>query len=174
MSRPRPRGYARPRRRPAPRRRSRLHGARRAAGRLLRKLGFLAALILALPPLSDLLAGLRPVTDGCRVVHVVDGDTVDLRCPSDGLIRARVTGFDTPELYSPGCASEAARAVAAQTHLRWTLARADRLEVILGGTDRYDRRLVEMRVDGTRLADIMIDAGHARPYSGGARDGWCA
>jgi micrococcal nuclease len=127
-----------------------------------------------LPPVSDLLAGLRPVTDGCRVVHVVDGDTLDLRCPGQGVIRARVTGFDAPELYSPRCASEAARAVAAQTHLRWTLARADRLEVMLGGTDRYGRRLVEMRVDGTRLADIMVASGHARAYSGGARAGWCA
>ena len=174
MSRPRPRGYARPKRRPASRRRFNRYATRRAAGRLIRKLGIVAALILALPPISDFLAGLRPVTDGCRVVHVVDGDTVDLRCPSEGVIRARVTGFDTPELYSPECASEAARALAAQTHLRWTLARVDRLEVILGGTDRYDRRLVEMRVDGTRLADIMIGAGHARPYSGGARQGWCA
>jgi endonuclease YncB( thermonuclease family) len=146
----------------------------RGPARLARRLAVLAAFFLAAPPISDFLAGLRPVTDGCRVVHVVDGDTLDLRCPSEGIVRARVTGFDTPELYSPRCASEAARAVAAQSYLRWTLARADRLEVILGGTDRYGRRLVEMRVDGARLADIMVEAGHARRYGGEAREGWCA
>ncbi len=174
MTRARPRGRARPGRRPASAGRSGRYGIGRSARRLIRTLGVFGVLVLALPPLSDFLAGLRPATDGCRVVHVVDGDTLDLRCPAEGLVRARVTGFDAPELYSPKCPTEAARALAAQTHLRWTLARAERIEVFLGGTDRYGRRLVEMRVDGTRLADIMVDAGHARRYSGGAREGWCA
>jgi endonuclease YncB( thermonuclease family) len=57
----------------------------------------LGALAL-LPPLSDFLLGLRPVVSGCRVVHVVDGDTVDFSCPGEGVIRARITGFDAPEL----------------------------------------------------------------------------
>ena len=123
---------------------------------------------------SDVLLGLRPVTDGCRVVYVVDGDTVDFSCPGEGLIRARVTGFDAPELYSPQCASEAAAALASQTYLRWVFGTADELRVILGGRDRYDRRLVEVFVDGQRLADRMVEAGHARTYDGGARTGWCA
>ncbi len=107
-------------------------------------------------------------------MHVVDGDTVDLLCPGGELTRVRITGFDAPELYSPQCASEAAKALAAQTRLRWTLARADMLEVIPGGVDRYGRRLAEVMVDGRRVADVMIESGHGRPYSGGARDGWCA
>lgn len=129
--------------------------------------------MVLLPPASDALLGLRRTVEGCRVVHVVDGDTVDLLCPGGELTRVRVTGFDAPELYSPQCASEAGRAVAAQTHLRWTLARAGALEVIPGGVDRYGRRLAEIVVDDRRLADIMIESGHARPYSGGPRAGWC-
>jgi len=133
----------------------------------------LGALVL-LPPLSDFLLGLRPVVSGCRVVHVVDGDTVDFNCPGEGVIRARITGFDAPELYSPQCAGEAAAALASQTYLRWVLGTAGQLKVVLGGTDRWDRRLVEVFVDGERVADEMIAAGHARAYDGAARAGWCA
>ena len=41
--------------------------------------------------------------DGCRVTYVVDGDTVHLACPETGEVKARLLGFDTPEVYSPGC-----------------------------------------------------------------------
>ena len=143
-------------------------------GRRLRWLVIGAGLVVVVLQASDPVLGLRPVTDGCRVLYVVDGDTVDVNCPGEGLIRARVTGFDAPELYSPQCAAEAAAALASQTYLRWTLGTADRLQVIVGGTDRYDRRLVEVFVDGDRLADRMIAAGYGRPYDGGARAGWCA
>lgn len=127
-----------------------------------------------IPQISDVVLGLRPVTDGCRVVYVVDGDTVDFNCPGHGHVRARITGFDAPELYSPQCASEAAAALASQTYLRWVLGTAGELRVIIGGIDRWGRRLVEVFVDGERLADRMIAAGHARAYDGGAREGWCA
>ena len=163
--------------RPRPRRQRRPDLVREARGffrRLLGRFALFAALVVAVPPVADLVLGLRPKVDGCRVLHVVDGDTVDFRCPGDGLVRARLTGFDTPELYEPRCSSEALAALAAQGYLRWTLARADRLQVVLGGTDRYDRRLVEVFVDGDRLADRMVASGPARAYGGGARAGWCA
>ncbi len=129
---------------------------------------------MAIVQASDVLLGLRPITDGCRVVYVVDGDTVDFNCPGEGLIRARITGFDAPELYSPQCTTEAAAALASQTYLRWVLGTAGELGFVIGGTDRWGRRLVEVFVDGERLAERMIRAGHARAYDGGARDGWCA
>lgn len=143
-------------------------------GRGLRWLAIGVGALALLPPASDALLGMRPAVSGCRVVHVVDGDTVDFHCPDEGVIRARIVGFDTPELYSPQCASEAVEALAAQTYLRWTLGTAGQIKVILGGTDRWGRRLVEVFVDGDRLADRMIAAGHARPYDGGTRDAWCA
>jgi endonuclease YncB( thermonuclease family) len=146
----------------------------RGLRRLLRRGAALAALVVVLPPLGDALLGLRPRVDGCRVLHVVDGDTVDFRCPGAGVVRARLTGFDTPELYGPRCAAEAAAAVAAQAYLRWTLARAGSLQVAMAGTDRYGRRLAGVHVDGDRLADRMVEGGHARRYAGGARQGWCA
>ncbi len=160
---------------PRPRRRIRARPRRRDGWprRWLRRTAALLGVLILLPPVSDAFLGLRRTVEGCRVVHVVDGDTVDLLCPGRELTRVRVTGFDAPELFSPGCATEAAQALAAQTKLRWTLARAETLEVIPGGVDRYGRRLAEIRVDGRRLADIMVESGHGRPYDGGARAGWC-
>ena len=174
---------ARPARRPAPRRaaprsapRSVRRRPRRAwrLGRRLRWLAIGAGALALLVQGSDVVLGLRPVTDGCRVVYVVDGDTVDFSCPGEGVMRARITGFDAPELYSPQCAGEAAAALASQTYLRWVLGTAGELRIIIGGTDRWGRRLVEVFVDGERLAARMIGAGHGRTYDGGARSGWCA
>jgi endonuclease YncB( thermonuclease family) len=149
-------------------------GRRWRFGRTLRWLAIGAGALVLIPQVSDVALGLRPVTNGCRVAYVVDGDTVDFNCPGEGLMRARITGFDAPELYSPQCAGEAAAALASQAYLRWTLATAGQIKVVLGGTDRWDRRLAEVFVDGERLADRMIAAGHGRGYDGGARAGWCA
>jgi endonuclease YncB( thermonuclease family) len=122
------------------------------------------------------LAALRPLTaDGgtCRITRVIDGDTVDLWCPS-GLYRVRLMGFDTPELYSPRCASELLRAMQAKWVLRWWIWRADTVAVVREGTDRYDRALGRMFVDGAPIARRMIAEGHAVPYDGGTRQGWCS
>jgi endonuclease YncB( thermonuclease family) len=148
--------------------------ARRFFAGLLRKAGLLGIAVVALPPVADAVLGLRAAHADCRVVHVVDGDTVDFHCPGEGFVRTRLVGFDAPELFSPGCASEAAAALAAQWHLRRTLWGAERLELVFAGRDRYGRPLAEARVDGRRLAAVMIEAGHARPYGGGRREGWCA
>src|SRR5690606_10752076 len=102
---------ATPPKRPSPRRpasrstvRRRARGRRWRVPRALRWLAIGVGALALLPPMSDFLLGLRPVVSGCRVVHVVDGDTVDFSCPGEGVIRARITGFDAPELYSPQCA----------------------------------------------------------------------
>jgi micrococcal nuclease len=170
-ARPRPRGAATgaPRR---PRRR-RARGSRPWRS-LARRLALVVLVLAGVPQIADALMGLRPAQADCRVVQVIDGDTVELHCPDEGFLRVRITGFDTPELFSPGCASEAAAAVSAQWHLRRTLWGAERLEVRFKGEDRYGRRLAELRVDGVSVADRMIAAGHARPYQGGRRGGWCA
>ncbi|WP_347313007.1 thermonuclease family protein [Defluviimonas sp. SAOS-178_SWC] len=101
-----------------------------------------AAGLIVLPTVADaFLAVARPgagVDGGCRIYRVVDGDTVRMWCPGRGETAARLTGFDTPELFSPACPSELAAFV-----------------------------------DGEPLARRMIAAGHARPYAGGERTGWC-
>lgn len=113
------------------------------------------------------------VTAACRVTRVVDGDTVYLACPGAAPERARLMGFDTPEIFSPHCASEMQEGLAAKTYLRRQIAAADTIGMSFAGRDRYGRRLVHLSLDGRDTAAIMIGAGLARPYYGGRRRGWC-
>jgi endonuclease YncB( thermonuclease family) len=112
--------------------------------------------------------------DQCKVLRVVDGDTVRATCPGRGLFSARLVGFDTAEVYSPKCFSE----WWAGTRASWALSRhlwlADEVKIVLSGTDRYNRRLATLFVDRTNVSSIMIAAGHARRYIGGKREGWCS
>lgn len=109
----------------------------------------------------------------CRVLRVVDGDTVDLWCGADGMVRARLVGFDAPELFSPDCTAELIAAQRAKWALRGMLFSGRALRMSLGGRDKFDRRLVTVWTDGKPLAAAMIEAGHARSYGGAARQSWC-
>lgn len=165
------------------RRRPRARRARHARSRLLAPGFYLRAVVLlaggglvVLPWTADglgLAAGARS-PEGCRVARVIDGDTVSLWCPGRGLRPVRLLGFDTPELSSPRCAAEYARAQAAAWHLRWLLLTGGGMTLDFAGTDRYGRQLAEVSIDGQPLAGAMIAAGHARPYAGGPRQEWCA
>lgn len=134
--------------------------------------------LVVLPVAADaLIAVARPAGSGdgtCRIYQVIDGDTVRMWCEGRGNVPARLTGFDTPELFSPACPSEMAAAVQAKWALRLAIWQAGKVTLHREGTDRYGRALVAAILDGEPLARKMIADGHARPYSGGARQGWCA
>ncbi|MFN3938545.1 MAG: thermonuclease family protein [Gemmobacter sp.] len=146
--------------------------------RLVMGIAALALAAVSLPQFADVARSIsRPVPEqgsGCRVLSVIDGDTVTLWCPGTGAQRARLTGFDTPEVFSPGCTAEWRRGVQAAWALRRMLWAADEVRVVRGGTDRYGRTLAAVFLDGEPVARRMIAEGHARPYSGGPRAGWCA
>ena len=109
----------------------------------------------------------------CSVTSVVDGDTVRVYCPGQGLESARLTGFDTPEVFSPGCPGELWAGTRATWALQWHLWSADKVAIAFRGRDKYDRRLAVLWVDGVPVSKLMIEAGHARPYKGGRRESWC-
>jgi endonuclease YncB( thermonuclease family) len=109
----------------------------------------------------------------CRVTSVVDGDTVRVYCPGRGFDSARLTGYDTPEVYSPRCIGEWWAGMRATWALQRQLWAADEVRIVFNGTDRYDRRLAALFIDGTNVSRLMIDAGHARAYVGDRRSGWC-
>ena len=109
----------------------------------------------------------------CRIVSVVDRDTVRTWCPAKGVETARLMGFDTPEVFSPLCFREFARGLRATWKLRLLLIGASDVSFVKQGTDRYGRKLARLWVDGRNASDLMTDSGHARPYSGGRRAGWC-
>lgn len=147
--------------------------------RVLRRLTVLSAAgLLGLPLLADIASAAKRLAsggdDGCRIVNVIDGDTVTVWCGSGGIERARLTGFDTPEKFSPGCVSELLAAERATWALRWMVFSADKVAVVTEGRDRYDRLLAAMILDGTPLHRLMIRDGHARAYDGGRRGSWCA
>jgi endonuclease YncB( thermonuclease family) len=128
------------------------------------------AVFLALPTEATASTNRPP----CVVVRVVDGDTVDLDCLGEGRFRARLTGYDTPETHNPRCSAEAVHGQAATQRLRTIVANARRIEATLGRWDRYERRLVQLSVDGHDVGQRLIAEGLALPYDGGRRPDWCA
>ena len=156
----------------------------RVLRRILNPLFYLKLLIglalvglFLLPAIADLTnAAMKPVraADGtCRILRVVDGDTVTLMCSEEGMQSARLLGFDTPEKFSPKCVAEFAAAERASWALRTMIQKADRLELWHEGVDRYGRALVRLELDGQDVAERMIRAGHGRRYGGGPRGSWC-
>ena len=125
------------------------------------------------PAVDDWRSGLREMTADCRLARVIDGDTVDLGCGGRGGGRARIVGYDSPELFSPGCAAERAAAEEARRVLVNWARHATSTEVAFLGRDRYDRELVDMRLSGQRVATAMVETGNGRRYFGSLRGGWC-
>ena len=72
----------------------------------VRAFAYGAALLLAGPSLVDLAHGVTPDANGCRLVKVIDGDTLVLACDGFGVFRARLVGFDTPEIFTPAMAEK--------------------------------------------------------------------
>lgn len=110
----------------------------------------------------------------CRVVSLIDGDTAMIWCGAKGLERARLVGFDTPEVFSPECASEMRQGRQATAALRRLILNADQVRIVKEGRDRYGRSLIKVWTDGVPVARQMISDGHARAYDGGKRGGWCS
>ena len=129
------------------------------------------AYALLAPVVDDWRAGMRAMTRDCRVAGVVDGDTVNLACAGKGTLRARIVGYDAPELFSPRCAAERVAAGRAKQVLGTWVWHATSTEVAFLGRDRYRRTLVDMRLSGQRVAQGMVASG--RRYFGRLRGGWC-
>ena len=118
--------------------------------------------------------GTAPAVDtGCQVTYIADGDTVHLACPDTGEVKARLLGFDTPEVYSPGCREELAAGRQATDILRQVLRSGPITAARFEGHDRYGRELVRLEVGGQDVARTMISTGYAVPYSGGRSPDWC-
>jgi micrococcal nuclease len=100
---------------------------------------------------------------------VVDGDTI-----WHGGVKIRIADIDTPEVFSPKCASEAALGRRATERLL-ELINAGPFEVVPSGSrdaDRYGRKLRVLERHGRSLGDTLIAEGLARPWDG-ARRSWC-
>ena len=111
------------------------------------------------------------------VVSVYDGDTFRANIAGwpaliGNNMPIRVKGVDAPEIRGQ-CESEK---TAAREARQFTAGRLDGARVIeLRNMERgkYFRILADVYLDEVNLTDLLISAGHARPYDGGKRDGWC-
>lgn len=108
-----------------------------------------------------------------HVLRVVDGDSLHIRfgLPFNVLadLDVRLLGIDAPERVGVSrAAGEAARA-----YLSGLLASAEGLRARSHKSDRYGRWLADLwlyREGGWHnVSLLMLAAGHARPYDGGAR-----
>ena len=137
-----------------------------------------AAMVLLMPVLLACAAPTRQLTPSqtgaISIVDIIDGDTIRIADGSGGApISARLVGFDTPETVDPGCPQELALGNTATQRLQVILHDARRIDPVVFGTDRFDRQLLKLVIDGRDLADIMVSEGLAVPYSGGRRINWC-
>jgi endonuclease YncB( thermonuclease family) len=112
------------------------------------------------------------------VIRTVDGDTFEARVHLEpGLdlnTRVRLRGIDAPELKA-ACPLELQMAEAASDALR-TLLGEGQVTIFNIGPDKYSGRVVAdvaTRKTGN-VSAALLAAGHARSYSGGHRNGWCA
>lgn len=107
---------------------------------------------------------------GKRLNCIVDGDTLYI----DGE-KIRVTGFNTPELFSPQCAQEAQLARRAQRRFQ-QMVNAGPFEVrrtSLRDRDVYGRKLRSLYRNGKPLGDQLIAEGLAHHWRG-FKKSWCS
>ena len=99
---------------------------------------------------------------------VVDGDTIRY-----GGVKIRLADIDTPEVFSPKCASEAALGQRATERLL-ELLNAGPIELVAIGrdSDRYGRKLRVIERHGRSLGATLVAEGLARRWDG-ARRSWC-
>lgn len=117
------------------------------------------------------------VCHSVEVVRVVDGDTFEARVHLwPGLemtTRVRLRGVDAPEIKG-ACADEFRMAEAAGEMLRALLADGD-VAIFNIGPDKYNGRVVADAATRRTpsVSSALLTSGHARPYQGGKRGGWC-
>ncbi len=111
------------------------------------------------------------------VVRIIDGDTVEVRAHVwlDQLIvtRVRLRSIDAPEMRA-SCPEEARKAVASQEALV-ALLKSGKAYLTALGRDKYGGRVLGDLItgDGRLVSQSLLATGHARPYAGGRRQGWC-
>lgn len=111
----------------------------------------------------------------------IDGDTLraDVLIWPDIIAEAsiRVAGVDTPELAGNGTRAippcEKVLAATAKDFTQAWIRTHQPLTIKNVQSFKYGIGAVVVGSDQTLLANALLESGHARPYSGGARQPWC-
>ena len=100
-----------------------------------------------------------------RVVHVVDGDTVDVALKNASRVRVRVIGIDTPEVGT--CyAAAATRRMIQLTSSKNVVLRGDSTQAT---HDRYSRLLAYVDIAAKDAGATLVREGYAHVYIYGGR-----
>ena len=128
----------------------------------MRKTTISAALALLLTATAPAVAHETPV------LRVIDGDTVK------AAISVRLASVDTPEKgWRAKCEAERLAGEAATAFVRRAIDEAFKVKIVPPfKPDRYGRLVASVEVDGKNLGAMLIEAGHARPWTG-KREEWC-
>ena len=85
----------------------------------------------------------------------------------------RILGIDTPETRGD-CPEEKALALRGREFANVAFNGAETIEFLNLKWDKYGGRvLADVWLDGVDYAALLIEAGLARPYDGGKKEGWC-
>jgi len=85
----------------------------------------------------------------------------------------RILGIDTPEIRGD-CPEEKALALRGREFANVAFNGAETIEFLNLKWDKYGGRvLADVWLDGVDYAALLIEAGLARPYDGGKKEGWC-
>jgi endonuclease YncB( thermonuclease family) len=111
------------------------------------------------------------------VDRVVDGDTLSVRVAVwldlEVIVLVRIRGVDAPELRGR-CESETRRAKAATAALARLVGSGGVVLTEIEGDKYLGRVLADVvTASGQDVGDALLASGHARPYVGGRRGGWC-
>lgn len=127
-----------------------------------------------------LLSTAPALADQYEITRVIDGDTVEIAVdflpkPLPPKLSIRVMGVDTPEKAPRAqCDAEAVLARKATAFTKSAVASAKDINVEILKWDKYGGRVLGTVVlDGRGLAEMLIEAGLARPYKGEAKSSWC-
>jgi endonuclease YncB( thermonuclease family) len=112
-----------------------------------------------------------------EIRSIYDADTFKVSIPEwpdviGKSISVRILGIDAPEMRGK-CQSEKEAARAAKQYTVEKLRSAEIVELRGIQRGKYFRILADVYVDGDKLGEMLVKAGHARVYAGGKRGGWC-
>lgn len=120
-------------------------------------LGFLLSL---LPALAASQAG---PTLAVQVLHVVDGDTIELCCIGGKREKVRCIGVNTPETKHPTKGVEAFGKEAAEVNRKLVAGKSLRLEFDVEQRDRYGRLLAYVYLEGGTFVNAwLVQNGYAQ------------
>ena len=117
-----------------------LNGLRRSMTREFRKkrkrkdslVRHIAAVLLVIMvvPVAAAFAGASREAEGCALVQVVDGDTVQLSCPGEGVLPHQVMGLHSPPFLGASCLTEAWWGLRSRVALRARLWQASQVRFV--------------------------------------------